>query len=1118
MTPRRIFNVAGFLLNMILGDFSFGQFELSEPESNHVPDAVLISQDVPPDPFFSGGVPRTTAIGDDATLHDVGNVGQHCWAVGDHGVVCQSEDSGKTWTTMLTPLECSLRSVCFLTNRIGWIAGYRILPGTSRESAVLLQTRDGGVTWRTLSSDSSRQASGELIATSALPGILHVQYFGLTEAIAVTLPVLRHHNATVFRSEDGGQHWSPLSIDRPGSVWNAGQFLSLSEGVVVGQHQSYGAVVSDQTVVINSPQPTLRQLRSVSLDAQGHGWIVGDGAMLLKTANSGVTWQAPGQVLPREISEVIDLHTVAHRDENVLLAGNPAGCVFRSSSAGDEWKVHSLPASGRINRLRFLSDTVVLAVGSFGQILRSADAGTSWQSVRSTGYRAGILNLVTDADKAAWRLLSNASAEVGLRSVTLQLSQPLEMTSVNSSIANTMTSNRSQWACSQIGGNDSVADWMFPRTKPEQHLTSGQLISEWNRQSDGQLRKLLPLRLARDLRNWKPTTVVIEQASDDDAVAALVRDVITRAIELAAEEDSESEALSSVRLAPWYVDRVINRVPVKHQASMSFGNEDLLPALGTTTGLLCDTVSKSFPATINLGSQPGLRASYEVLMDRHETVAIQSLLDGLEPTAWDGARRARASRTRQEISSLRSILQKAHIEGSAIQGMTKLGRSEESLTAELRNVGANLPQTLAARQLKDLADLNLQQNNIDGYFSVLQEITRRYPTSEEGYAAAEALFLFYSSSEVRYFRMKAVNGSSFVLTGKTPGESASVPDPANREADAGSTVNAFSSISEPKVDRPASQVFSSDAGDPAAALQERWDHQAAQALRILSNAGISGPLQREVNPMVQLRHAANQRLKDRHGEFINALAELSQSESELGEYARSEMQLNAASAPSLLTFNLPRRTERPFLDGQLTDAIWESAEELSLKPFEPVSPLGMPVEFSSVSGGNDDTKSLAMLAWDEEFLYFAARFARSAQHGKNVQLAAHRSHDSKHEDRDRFEIELDTDRDYITSFQLSIDESGLTSDRCWMLDRWNPKWFVAVDADENTWRLEAAIPLSELTTQPAKPGDIWSIRLRRIIPGVLQHELPSSGSTVSTRGAGLVRFIRAKPLTGGRRN
>ena len=1094
----------------------------------------LIAQDPEPTPFFSSAVPRTTTIAEDATLNDVCHVGASCWAVGERGVVVRSNDHGQTWTTAMTPVDCSLQSVCFLTNRLGWIAGYRVIPGTSQLSAVLFQTRDGGESWNDLS--ASPQISGaDALSTSTLSGILHVRFFGLDEAIAVTMPVTQRGGAGVFRSEDGGQSWTALPADQPGSSWNTGGFLSMAEGVIVGQHQSYAAVVSDQAVVINPAQPTLRQMRGVSLNTDGTGWIVGDNATIFTTQNSGVTWEPPATDLPKSTSEIADLYTAAHYGETILLAGNPGACVFRSTTNGQQWDAVQIPATGQIKKLRFVSDGVVLAVGSFGQILRSEDDGVTWSSVRSTGFRSGILNLVTNADQASWQLLSNTAAEQGVRSVTMQMSQQLRMNNQDS-LANTSVTTR--LALTQLAGNDSTADWMFPRTRPEHHRSVPQLISEWERQTDGELRRLLPLRLARELRNWRPSMVVIESMSDDDMVAGIFADALERAIEIAeldehaateADQDlvAAAESLAALGLSPWRIQRIVRRVPSDRQSSPSYDDNDLLPSIGTTAGLLCDAALRVLTEDARTRSRVRGRSSYEVVMDRNNAAGVTNLLQGLDATSLKGARRSVQHRSGDELKQLQQVLEKSRIEGSALQGHAKLARAEESLTAELRNVGLDLPQELAAKQLRDLGDMNLQQNNMEGFIAVQQEIIRRYPQTEDGRLAAEMLFLFYSSAETRYYRSRSQSGSPFgAAVAKASTDSAS--------GSAGSTISTDSTIEavlgnptgpggeeglagatfvKPESRSPQTQGFSPQGQDPVAALQQRWDSHAATAYRILSARDASQVSTRRIDPAVLLRYAVNQRQTDAAGEQSNALAELSQRPDEFGLYAKSEMQLRSAASPALPLLNLPRQTERPFLDGRLTDSIWENAEEILLRSAGGRRGLRGQDADAQSDISIDDARSFGMLAWDEEFLYIAARLEKTPSQNNPVELAAARSHDAKHGDKDRFEIELDTDRDYVTSFQLTIDESGQTSDRCWMLTRWNPQWYVAVDSDETAWRIEAAIPFSELASRPTKPGDLWTIQMRRVLPGVLEHNFISAESVALSGSTGIVRFIRPKVTT-----
>ena len=63
---------------------------------------------------------------DDAALHDVQLMGtKHGWAVGDRGATWRTDDGGATWQFVPAPTDCSLRSVCFLTDQIGWAVGGR---------------------------------------------------------------------------------------------------------------------------------------------------------------------------------------------------------------------------------------------------------------------------------------------------------------------------------------------------------------------------------------------------------------------------------------------------------------------------------------------------------------------------------------------------------------------------------------------------------------------------------------------------------------------------------------------------------------------------------------------------------------------------------------------------------------------------------------------------------------------------------------------------------------------------------------------------------------------------------------------------------------------------------
>ena len=86
--------------------------------------------------------------------------------------------------------------------------------------------------------------------------------------------------------------------------------------------------------------------------------------------------------------------------------------------------------------------------------------------------------------------------------------------------------------------------------------------------------------------------------------------------------------------------------------------------------------------------------------------------------------------------------------------------------------------------------------------------------------------------------------------------------------------------------------------------------------------------------------------------------------------------------------------------------------------------------------------------------------------------------------RDSLTIFLDVDRDYQTGYELTIDERGEVSEACGGDPSWNPRCVVAIDSDEKVWRLELAIPWSEMVPRRPPAGSHWGLRLVRTMPAV----------------------------------
>jgi photosystem II stability/assembly factor-like uncharacterized protein len=159
---------------------------------------------------------------DHVFLEAVTLAGNRLIAVGEHGVIIISDDSGQSWRQASVPVDVTLNCVAFATPLLGWAAGH---------FGVILQTRDGGLTWQTqLNGIEANQLT--LAAAQNAPA-LHPTSPGAPYAIRranifmqggpnkpfLSIVVINPRKVIVFGAfrmtmiaNDGGATWTDLSL------------------------------------------------------------------------------------------------------------------------------------------------------------------------------------------------------------------------------------------------------------------------------------------------------------------------------------------------------------------------------------------------------------------------------------------------------------------------------------------------------------------------------------------------------------------------------------------------------------------------------------------------------------------------------------------------------------------------------------------------------------------------------------------------------------------------------------------------------------------------------------------------------------------------------------------
>lgn len=180
-----------------------------------------------PQPFTGPRAAMTAPKAAQARMLDITTAGSQLVAVGEQGVILRSTD-GKQWTQSPSPVNSMLTRVRFTDAKRGWVLGY---------SGSILQTEDGGATWKLRHYNQEQHAMYDILFLDAQHGlavggfgnVLETRDGGATwAASAPALADQRLHLNTISRLGDGsvliaGEHGLLARSTDAGATWLAVQ-------------------------------------------------------------------------------------------------------------------------------------------------------------------------------------------------------------------------------------------------------------------------------------------------------------------------------------------------------------------------------------------------------------------------------------------------------------------------------------------------------------------------------------------------------------------------------------------------------------------------------------------------------------------------------------------------------------------------------------------------------------------------------------------------------------------------------------------------------------------------------------------------------------------------------
>jgi photosystem II stability/assembly factor-like uncharacterized protein len=318
------------------------------------------------------------------------------YMVGEKGVVLKTTDAGTTWEIKPTGTLRNLEMVWFTDAETGYVAS---------DGGFIMKTTDGGDTWQELQSGTTEEfndiffinsttgfiagMNGQLLRTTdggetwqrafidIYSDVYSVHF--VNENVGYAAASMR----TVFKTVNGGDTWTSISGD-PYIDLHSVFFLTPNTGYAAGNHnfmmKTTNGGASWTEFQSNIPVDHLQFLNEQTGYALSYDTFIGI-SKLVKTINGGTTWTPVGMD-----------HCVSYffTNNNTVFGAAYPGKIYKSTDAGvtyvnytstvteaDIWDVHFIDESTGYAVSHYHDDSGL----NYDQVLKTADAGESWQIV-----------------------------------------------------------------------------------------------------------------------------------------------------------------------------------------------------------------------------------------------------------------------------------------------------------------------------------------------------------------------------------------------------------------------------------------------------------------------------------------------------------------------------------------------------------------------------------------------------------------------------------------------------------------------------------------------------------------------------------------------------------------
>lgn len=318
-------------------------------------------------------------------LVGVSAIGQRLLAVGDMGLIIESDDRGKSWQQIPSPVSVMLTAVSASDDKTLWAVGH---------DGVILQSQDSGKTW--LRRFDGWAGNQQMLAAAQRQVDLAAKATGTKEQIAGLQEGADNRLADAEAANESGPYLPLFGIQfvDPNTGFAVGAFGQLFQTVDAGKTWNY---IGDRL-----DNPTGFHLNAISVDRSGTVRIAAEGGALFQSSDRGAHWERINLPYKGQMFGVIA--PVADQPK-ALLAYGFGGHLFASDAEGKNWHELASPVHKTFVGAVKTPANAVLLVTQQGQFVMTSDQGKSLQllamktpldrvSAMSEGLEPGTVVLV----------------------------------------------------------------------------------------------------------------------------------------------------------------------------------------------------------------------------------------------------------------------------------------------------------------------------------------------------------------------------------------------------------------------------------------------------------------------------------------------------------------------------------------------------------------------------------------------------------------------------------------------------------------------------------------------------------------------------------------------------